>query len=322
MASRLSAPAHDSVPPPPQPTKLRQGFVALAEALLKSLSEVFPECDEVDSGLHLFCSLVKGDPDKEDQFIRHCNSVFQKHSDSLKKREDEALFRVSEDIPILKEVDIRSKWRDAGFDDASKDNLWQYLQSLKLYSELFCAVPTGVMGKIESVAMDLGERLKKGEIDLSRMDIAGIGNELLGKLSQEEMKTFEGNLPSIYSSITEMASSFTRQTGHPDFNMEELMQKVVSAQSPSGAGVDLGSVMQRIGGLVNPGLGEGGEFNPQALMGLAQNLGPMLAQMQKQGGGGGDFPFALQEGVAEAAADVSFKTVSGEKIKKKKGIKK
>ena len=281
MAPKLAAPAAEAHP---KPTKLRQGFVALAEALLKSLSEVFPECDAVDRGLHLFGSFIKGDPDKEDQFIRTCNGVFQKHSTQLKAREVDALFAVAADMPILKDVDFRAKWEDPGFDEQSKENLWQYLQSLKLYAELFCAVPAGVMGKIESVATDLGERLKSGDLDLGKMDIAGIGKELLGQLSNEEMKTFEGNLPAIYSSIAEMATSVAKQSGHPDLDVDKLMRNLVAGQQPGD--VDVTAIMQQLGGLVNPSFGGAGEINPQQLMSLAQNLGPMLAQLQGTAGGG------------------------------------
>ena len=273
MAPKLAAPATEA----PKPTKLRQGFIALAEALMKSLAEVFPECDAVDTGLHLFTSLVKGDPTQEEKFIRQCNSVFQKHSASLKNREVEALFAAAEEMPILKEVDFRSKWNDPGFDDASKENLWQYLTSLKLYSELFCAVPSAVMGKIESVATDLGMRLQNGQLDLAQLDIASIGNELLGQLSQEEMKNFESNLPNIYSSISEMASSIAAQVGQPGLNVEDLMKSVVASQQPGGT-IDISAIMQRIGSLADPGMG--GEINPAQLMGLAKNIGPLLSQLQ------------------------------------------
>jgi hypothetical protein len=285
--------------PPPQPTKLRQGFVALAEALLKSLAEVFPECDAVDRGVQLFASLVKGDAQSEDEFIRKCHAVFQRHGAAFKAREPESLFQAADALPILRDVDFRSKWADPGFDEQSKENLWQYLQSLKLYAELFCAVPASVMGKIECVATELGERLKSGDLDLSRMDIADLGQRLLGQLGAEELANFEGSLPSIYASIAEMASSLASQAGHPDLDVEALMKSVVAGQQPGGA-VDLSAVMQRLGGLVDPGSalggggGEGG-LNPQQLLGLAQSAGPLLAALQRGGAAAPAEPAALQD---------------------------
>lgn len=272
MASKLAAP--NPAQTAPQPTKLRQGFVALAEALLKSLCEVFPEDDSLDTGLHLFTNLVKGDPEKEDRFIRKCHEVFQEHAAAFKTRDEEALFAAADALPILKDVDIRGKWSDAGFDAESKEHLWQYVQSLKLYSELFCAVPSAVMGKIESVASDLGERLKSGQLDLGNINIGNIGKELLGQLSQEELRSFEGNLPGIYSSITDMATTLAKHAGHQDLDVDALMKNVLDSQSGLG-NVDVGAIMQRIGGLAHPG----GGFDPQQMMDMAKQLGPVLAQM-------------------------------------------
>ena len=287
---------------PAAPTKLRQGFIALAESLLQSLAEVFPECDAVDSGVQLFSRLVKGDAEKEERFLRQCHAVFQKHGQALKNREVHALFEAADALPVLRDVDLRSKWVDEGFDEASKNNLWQYLQSLKLYAELFCAVPMAVMGKIESVATELGERLQTGQLDLSNLDISSLGQELLGQLGPEELANFESSLPAIYASIAEMAGSLAQQSGHPDLDIEKLMKSVVAGQKEGGNAVDLSSIMQRIGGLVDSGHG-GGDFNPQQLMSLAQNMGPLLARGLGGPGGGGasDALAMLMRGGAEGA---------------------
>jgi hypothetical protein len=259
-----------------KPTKLRQGFITLAESLLTSLAEVFPECDAVDRGLHLFKSLVKGDAAREEKFISQCNAVFQRHAAALKERDTEALFACADELPVMKEVDVRTKWQDHGFDDASKENFWQYLSSLKLYAELFCAVPSGIMGKIESLATDLGSQLQSGELNLAQMDIAGIGNQLLGQFTPEEMANFESNLPNIYASISEMATAVAGQAGQAGIDVEGLMKTMVDSQHGGGA-VDLTQVMQRIGSLADPGAGQ---INPAQLMGLAQNMGPLLAKLQ------------------------------------------
>ena len=153
------------------------------------------------------------------------------------------------------------------------------------------------------------------------MDIAGIGNELLGQLTKEEMTNFESNLPNIYASISEMAGSIASQVGQPGLNIEELMKSVVSNQQPGGA-VDIGAIMQRIGSLADPGMG--GDINPAQLMGLAQNIGPLLAQLQ--GGAAGaslapvDFSKALKalqgSRAVEDAIPAPIKEKKQKKIKK------
>ncbi|NCX06391.1 MAG: hypothetical protein EBW68_11535, partial [Actinobacteria bacterium] len=198
-----------------QPNRLRQGFIALAEALLQSIAEVFPECDSTATAHRLFCALVKGDAAQEDEFIRCCAQQLKQHAAELKERREEALFAVADAMTMLRDLDLRTKWADPGFTAESKEHLWQYLSALKTYAELYCAVPTGIMGKIEHVAGDIGERLRSGNLNLASMDIASIGTDLLGQLSPEELQKFESNLPSIYDCISDVASSVAAQAGGP-----------------------------------------------------------------------------------------------------------
>ena len=263
-----------------QPNRLRQGFISLAEALLQSVAEVFPECDSTDTAVRLFATLVKGDAEREDEFIRQCAKQLKKNAADLKDRKEEALFAVAAALPVLREVDLRSKWTDPGFTPESKEHLWQYLAALKTYAELYCAVPTGIMGKIEHVAGDIGDRLRSGQLDLSKMDIGGIGNELLGQLSQDEIQNFESNLPAIYNCISEVANSVAAQAGRPDIDVAELMKTVVESQG-GGEGLDVSAVLQRVGSILAPGaLGRNAQPGADQMLHMMQHMGPMLQQLQ------------------------------------------
>lgn len=275
MASLTPPPSSDS-----QPNRLRQGFIALAEALLQSVAEVFPECDSTETASRLFAALVKGDAEREDEFIRQCATQLRKHATDLKERREGALFAVADALAVLRDLDLRGKWSDPGFTPESKEHLWQYLAALKTYAELYCAVPTGIMGKIEHVAGDIGDRLRSGDLNLAQMDIAGIGNELLGQLSQDELQNFESNLPSIYGCISEVANSVAAQAGRPDIDIAELMKTVVGSQG-GGEGLDVAAVLQRVGSVLAPG-GTGRRAQPGAdqMLQAMQSMGPMLQQLQ------------------------------------------
>lgn len=283
-----------SLPPSDaQPNRLRQGFISLAEALLQSVAEVFPECDSTETAGRLFGTLIKGDAACEDDFIRQCAKHLRKHAADLKERKEEALFAVADALAVLRDLDLRTKWADPGFTPESKEHLWQYLTALKTYAELYCAVPTGIMGKIENVAGDIGDRLRAGELNLVQMDIAGIGNELLGQLSQDELQNFESNLPSIYGCISEVANSVAAQAGRPDIDIGELMKTVVESQG-SGEGVDVAAVLQRVGAVLAPGAtGRRDAPGADQMLSMLQNMGPMLQQLQgamAQPGGPGALP--------------------------------
>ena len=245
--------------------------MALAEALLKSVAEVFPECDATEAAVRLFGVMIKGNSVREDQFVRQCADLFAVNAEALQARREEGLFCVADSLTLLRDLDLRSKWEDPGFTQESKEHLWQYLLSLKTYAELYCALPSAVMGKIERIAGDIGERLRTGSLDLGSLNVSSIGNELLGQLSPDELKAFEGNLPKIYSSVSQVASAVAAQAGCANLDVEGLMATLVESQRSGGGEQNAASVLQAVGGLLAPGGGGCGQDLGQ-LMGLLQNL--------------------------------------------------
>jgi len=267
---------------PTQANKLREGFVELAENLLVSISDVFPECDETRHALQLFRVAVKGDPGGEDKFVRRCTGLFKQNSARLKERDSVALFAVVDGIPLLEGIDIRNKWGDPDFTEESKQNLWQYLSALETYGGLYCAVPAGVMGRIEQVATTMSAKLQAGTLDIASIDISAFGEDLMSGLSPEEMKDFEGSLPDVYSCVGNVASMLAKQTGNDSFDANALMSKVVQMQAgaaASGAPPDLGGFIRELGGSMCPGLDDNAT---KMVAGLAQQ---MLAGAAASGGG-------------------------------------
>lgn len=244
-----------------QANKLREGFVDLAENLLTSIGDVFPECDETRHALQLFRVAVKGDPSGEDTFVRRCTDLFKQNSARLKERDASALFAVVDGIPLLRGADIRTKWSDPDFSEESKQNLWQYLSALETYGGLYCAVPAGVMGRIEQVATSISSKLQEGTLDIASIDITAFGEDLMAGLSPEEMKDFEGSLPDVYSCVGNVASMLARQTGNDSFDADALMSKVVQMQAgaaaPGAPAPNLGNFIQELSGSMCPGLDVG-----------------------------------------------------------------
>lgn len=262
-----------------KPNKLRHGFVSLAETLLSSISDVFPECSSTQSVLMLFRTMVKGNETVEDRFIRRCHALFREHAAPLKERDPEALFNVVESLDYLRDIDLREKWEDPDFAQESRDHLWQYISALKTYSDLYSAVPANVMGKIENVAGSLGEQLTRGELDLTSMDLGSIGQGLLADLSPEELAGFEGSLPDIYQSLSEAAGSLGGGAGASGLDIQALIAQLATQSGegglPAAAGqVDMARVLQQL-----QTQGPPGACAPD-LSQMMQALGPMLQSAQ------------------------------------------
>jgi len=271
----------------PKNNKLRQGFVTLAETLLESISDVFPECQNTESVLRIFRAVVKGNETIEDKFIRRCQAVFKEQAEGIKSKNSEALFAVVESLDHLRDMDLREKWQDPDFTEESRDHLWQYVAALKTYADLYTAVPKNVMGKIESVAGNIGEQLARGELDLRNMDLGSIGQNLLADLSAEELSGFEGNLPEIYESLSEVAGSLGGGHG-AGIDIAGLMEQLSRQTGEAGGGrVDMTQVLQQLSSQAPPGGGVD-------MSNLMQVMGPMMQAMQAQRG-------AIAEGAVTAA---------------------
>lgn len=258
------------VEPAADSNKLRHGFVELAEGLLSSIQEVFPECDETQHTLQLFRALVKGDPAAEDHFVKKCVGLFKQNSARLKEQDSAALFTVVDSIPLLKDIDLRSKWDDPDFSAESKQNLWQYLSALETYGGLYCAVPPGVMGRIEKMAMTMSTKLQEGTLDIASIDIAAFGEDLMSDMSPEELRDFEGSLPDVYSCVGNVASMLSKQSGGGDsLDADALLSQVASmagGASASGGGPNLGAFIQQMSA------GLGSENSANAVAALAQQM--------------------------------------------------
>ena len=264
--------------PRDQPNRLRHGFISLAETLLESIADVFPECDNTAMVLRVFRSVVKGSDTMQDTFIRRCHSIFKQHGDGIKDRDPEALFKIVESLEYIRELELRDKWEDPDFTVESRDHFWQYVSALKTYADLYAAVPEKVMGKIENVAGALGQQLQSGQLDLANMDLGSIGKNLLADLSPDEVAGFEGSLPEIYQSLSEVAGGLGGGMGGIDMAalMQQLTQQTVS--NPNGK-VDMTRVMQQLASQMPPQSG-GGDMAQ-----MMQAIGPVLQALQAQKAG-------------------------------------
>lgn len=269
------------------PDKLRLGFISLCESLLTSVSEVFPECEDTQDALELFRTAVKGDKRREHLFLVHCGELSKANAELINARDPEGIFRLMDGVEQLQGINIREKWQDAEFSEASREHFWQYVIALKTYAELYNSIPQGLLGKIEKIAGSMCHNLQEGKMDLQNLDISEIGRTLMSSISEEDAKAFEGKLPDIYGCMADvmkfMGGSPPGATG---FDVNDLMKQMAAVQSKvdtSGGKIDaqaliqqmMGSVTNRDGGRTR---GTGASPDLSALMGMVSSaMAPSLS---------------------------------------------
>ena len=243
------------------PSRIRGAFVAQAEQLLSSFVEVFPECPDTDSCLQLFKVLCKGDAEKEDKLIRNWQAVMHPVSEDVRNRNIEPVLVAVSEIHALKSIHISEKWRDSGFSDDSKENVWKYIVALNTYAELYCAIPSNVLGKLESMAGDIGERLASGNLDLSTLDINKLGEDIVKGMSEKDLQEFTDSAEHICKVLGGLAKDLPTEAGGVD--IENIMKMVGGANGPQGA-PDFQALLQSL---------NGGEGKPPNISAMLQTLG-------------------------------------------------
>jgi len=243
--------------------KLREGFVSLSEALLTAVHDVFPECQSTDHVLKVFRTFVKGDPNNEDVFLRKCHKIFKKHSAEIKARDPEAVYAISEELDMIKSMDLRKKWNDPDFAEESRMNLWTYVANLETYANLYCCVPPNTMGKIEDMALKVTKQMR-GE-NLENLDIGNFGKEIMSSMTPQDIADLEGNLPDIYACVGNVAGMLGHGTeSGSKIDVEGLIQKLMQSQTDGAPDIS---------GLLSNLQGTGAGIDPSQLASLAQKLG-------------------------------------------------
>jgi hypothetical protein len=204
--------------------KLLESFIGQVQEMLASISDMFSDDADCKAAVTMFDTFIKTSPKGQDKFIRKCNALFVEHGDMIKDRDCEGIFAIAENTPILEDLNLRGKW--AEFDEESKDNLWGFIKNIKIYSELYCAVPISVLGEIENIASGLGEQIKNGTIDLNSLDLNSISKQLLSKMNEADTKNLEENLPQLFSSLSGAVGDMMDKT---DLDLQKILKSVLKS---------------------------------------------------------------------------------------------
>ena len=241
-------------------------FVDTIEELLNGLREVFPECEKVKKKLLKFRAFVKaadevdavsGATIRKGQFkadgakilIKDWHSQLSPYYDVCRKRD--ILTLLASNLPIIKELDIAAKWEDPSFDPESRDNFFQYIDTLNMYAQMQF-IPSKMLNRIEDVAQQLAMKMANGEANFEQIDVFELGKQVLDNTSEAELMEFAGNLGEIQKMV-QMSSAHLSATAPPELaGMAEMMSNMASqgggGEVPGMPGMDMGLVMKMMGG--------------------------------------------------------------------------
>lgn len=109
------------------------------------------------------------------------------HAESISAKDELFILVHSNDIEFLSELDIIKLWKRMS--DATKDAVWQYLQTLYILGTTIQSVPEDTLASIEAMAKECADKIQsggEGEINQDAlMKMMGSMTGMLGNLPKK-----------------------------------------------------------------------------------------------------------------------------------------
>jgi hypothetical protein len=179
-----------------------QKFCGLYEECLTALSDSFPECKLTQDALHHYKTDIQNHEEAEVALIKD----WHKRMMSLYERADRHDDTVWEVLPLLSDVQIMSKIQDKEFPRDSVQVLWEYVDGMNRHSRIYNAIPTHMLEKIQSTAMDYMGKVQRGEmkLDIENLnwdEVKNMGQSLMDSVDPTDLEEFTGNINGLAQSL-------------------------------------------------------------------------------------------------------------------------
>lgn len=142
---------------------------------------------------------------------------------TLEKNDDEPILAQSKHMRKL--VGVEDEQHDA------QSDVWVTCgkEFKKLYNmrQLQQSLPPSMMSKIESHASDLAMKLQRGDMDMSEVNMASIGESILGGCTETDIDSLSNNIGTLLPTLNKLATSVKDDSRSADL-IPESMQNILS----------------------------------------------------------------------------------------------
>lgn len=179
-------------------------FISIVESLVEAVCEVFPECKASEETLSDFRLLVKPFPQMHQVMIAKWHETMSPYYDAVRRRDASALFTAN--ISILQKMHFKDKWNDPDFDEQSRQYLYEYIDKLNSFAQVYMGVPSQMMGRIDQTAQALVQSLTDGSFNPATLDIQALSQSVLAGIPEEELAAFAANIPQLAAAVGSMGN--------------------------------------------------------------------------------------------------------------------
>lgn len=109
-------------------------FCDLLSTMMTAVATVFPECTETKAALESI-PVLQSVPSAGETLVKTWYSTIKPHVQAFVARDETVLLATFSDMPLLKPLEMRSKWSE--FEAEDRDTMWSYVNSLNYLAVLY-----------------------------------------------------------------------------------------------------------------------------------------------------------------------------------------
>lgn len=207
-------------------TTILHTFNNLVSQLLNAVQEVFPEDIKTKEFQLKYEFAIKNNEENQKKLIQQWHNTMNPYYDRCREKD---VTVIGEDIEIFTELELSQKFNDSEFDESSKDALWDYINHLNNYAQLYCqilgvystlsdVIPSSILGKIDSYAKNVADQMANGQMDLSQLDVQTLSQDVLGDVSEEDMQQMMNSLPVLAQNLSSIMPALQNSAGNEQLN--------------------------------------------------------------------------------------------------------
>jgi hypothetical protein len=168
-------------------------FVEYSKQFLSALSEIYPSCPGIKEARLQFNIAIEHAMTEDLRKAAAWSLVEAFHESMtpfyarLQARDSTFFAEAERSVDFLKSLSVSAKWEAA--DEDTRDCVYQYLDILAQLAQCFSmykAIPSGMMSKIESMAMGIHQ----SGATLDNMNFLQLGQQVAGQIDQDDFQEF------------------------------------------------------------------------------------------------------------------------------------
>lgn len=153
-------------------------FNDMMTQFLVELHKTFPQEKGIKKFMTQFELLKEANPRMVvDTFM----SGITPYADKISQKDESFMLKDLETIDYLADLNFKDNWNTT-LSSATKNAIWQYLQTLYMLGTTITAIPADTLKMIESIAKDCADKMGDGESGIDEAALMKTMNSMFGNL--------------------------------------------------------------------------------------------------------------------------------------------